>query len=87
MGCPLSPGAARSSPYSQAASESHGRTLTRSALHEPRPRAVKGFQQMLLAAVPNSDPDQAGRNSGSEKQVQKIRVLADENEALRLRMP
>ena len=42
---------------------------------------------MLLAAVPNSDPDQAGRNSGSEKQVQKIRVLADENEALRLRMP
>ena len=42
---------------------------------------------MLLAAVPDSNPDEARGNSGSENEVQKILVFADENLAFRLRMP
>ena len=57
------------------------------ALHEPRPRAVEGFQQMLLAAVPDSDPNEARRNGRSENKVQKILVFADKDVAFRLRIP
>lgn len=42
---------------------------------------------MLLAAVPDSDPDEARRSGGPESEVQKILVFADENVAFRLRMP
>ena len=41
----------------------------------------------MLAAVPDSDPDEARCNGGSEYEVQKILVLADENVAFRFRMP
>ena len=41
---------------------------------------------MLLAAVPDSDPDEARCNGGSEDEVQKILVFGDENVAFRLRM-
>jgi hypothetical protein len=56
-------------------------------LHEPRPRSAEGFQQMLLAAVTDSDPNKTRRSGGSENEMQKILVFADENVALRLRMP
>ena len=42
---------------------------------------------MLLAAVPDSDPDEARLNGGPENEVQKILVFADENVGFRLRMP
>jgi hypothetical protein len=41
----------------------------------------------LLAAVSDSDPNEARRDGGSENEVQKIFVVADENVAFGFRIP
>jgi hypothetical protein len=57
------------------------------APHQPVPGTVEGIQKVLLAAIPNSDPDEADRSGWSQNEVQKVLIFADEDVPLRLGVP